>query len=994
MQYNQLGIYELYKDQIECLYLVLQNEYKKNELGRSEYMECKNSYDKVNSRTSEMNSPLLKNSPYVENEYISTSDLEFLEISMMKEATMSIDELNVEELQCSMSVNKKNKREPESDKSNTINDFKSEYKNSSVHIKSESFIDEESKEIEEPHNFLFSLPTCMGKTLIYDILIIRSVLYKAHRIILALPTISLIDEKYMYYEKILGTNTVSLNIRKFNNTHFTGYSYNLASDIAICTYEQANIILNIIIKHKLKATFLFILDEIQILQDPNRGYSCETLITKIKYIQKNFPKDIIIKIFGFSATFTNIYQLAEWLEAKTYISQEKVQRIKFLYKMNNKLYRNLQTEETEREIQKSYPLDPEHLGLIITEELLLKRNVLVFCPSRNRAEKTANFLSNIIPYYFKEESCKNQELVNKRQELIRKLQEIQIKIKNFDKLIRSGIFFHHAQMQKLEKQYIEDAFRENTLFCLCCTTTLSVGLNLKVHTIIIRSLKIGVENLSKDQIIQIAGRCGRVKKNTTNVVDHKNYNDSKFYNKCDDSKYFMNTQNDTLYCIKDYDIGWDGKVVIFLNSKDKNRISKMMNENLENTILTTKLTQFNLCKFICECIYLELITTKGELFEFILNYSLKCFKVDNMYEVKMELRQLVQFLFENKLITIPIETERNYYNKLFEETYQLNLDIVESMFTYNFLIQRKSKEVLEHYNSTNKKELLDNLLLIYKNSHKIHNTFDSNQEQGSFFTYPSLILLLLSHRNNCNISTVENLYVEYIKYIFTSSCFNEERNTKKNSVYLCDWLEENDSLTCSDFSSYIHFFPSIVDFVFNYTLIQMAYLKGFIIEELFLIFVFCLNDASSIRIHFDLYEDMIMSNENIQKIFHFLGFQVQTLKKLHKKYEKPWNREFKDIIYGKVSIEEWIEEFEKHKIKRFYLSLLIYDLYSIENVYIVSSKYRLEPKEIKNLYIQCCYNLSCTHKILKNFNSTLDIICTVLEHFLQKMKSKNFVTIF
>ncbi|VWU52537.1 DEAD box helicase, putative, partial [Hepatocystis sp. ex Piliocolobus tephrosceles] len=363
-------------------------------------------------------------------------------------------------------------------------------------------------------NFLFNIPTGMGKTLIYDVIIIYLILYKGYRVILAQPTVSLIDEKNQYYNKLLGDNTVALNIKKYNRTECNGHSYNLFIDIALCTYEQANNIINVIIKNKLKCNYIYILDEIHLINDINRGFFVETLLTKIIYIQKEMKDIFTIKMYGFSATLSNIDQLGKWLNAKTYVSKRKEQKIKFLYKINNNICKDIHENIVERKINPNSRLDPDGLAYLVSEDLYLNKNILIYCPTKKRTEHVAIFLSKIVPYYLYSWGYKlNKELIKKRIELTKQLELYSFnKTDIIQKLILNGIFYHHSQLAKDEKKIIVNAFKDNIIFCICCTTTLSTGLNFNVHTIILRNIKIGKDYITKEQLTQISGRCGRVRK--------------------------------------------------------------------------------------------------------------------------------------------------------------------------------------------------------------------------------------------------------------------------------------------------------------------------------------------------------------------------------------------------------------------------------------------------------------------------------------------------
>jgi DNA polymerase theta len=60
-------------------------------------------------------------------------------------------------------------------------------------------------------------------------------------------------------------------------------------DIAICTIEKANSLVNKLIEEELYFDVeFFIIDEFHLVQDPQRGYLLETILAKLKTLEKIF----------------------------------------------------------------------------------------------------------------------------------------------------------------------------------------------------------------------------------------------------------------------------------------------------------------------------------------------------------------------------------------------------------------------------------------------------------------------------------------------------------------------------------------------------------------------------------------------------------------------------------------------------------------------------------------------------------------------------------
>ncbi|GAB67749.1 helicase [Plasmodium cynomolgi strain B] len=990
-EYNRLGIYELYKEQADCLRNILENEQVE-----------KNVQSKVEDRTPEERTPEKKHSQNVDSFF----NAEFF--TPLEELKHKDEEKRGREVPPQRGPTDGRGLSPQRGPTNGPGlspqrgpangpGLSPQRRPTNAHPCDDKwdtlYENNDTRNNFFYKNFLFNIPTGMGKTIIYDILIIRLVLYKGYRAIVTLPTVSLINEKNDYYEKLLGENTVSLNIKKFNSSNFTGYSYSLSTDIALCTYEQANIILNIIIKNNLKCNYIFIIDEIHYINDMQRGVFIESLLTKIKYIQRNCESVFNIRAYGFSATLSNVDQIGEWLDAKVHVSKEKLQKIKYLYKIESAIYKDIHKKELERTLGAPFYLDPDHLVYLLSEELILQRNVLIFCPTKKKSEQVAHFISNIMPYYLKNRNYKvNREVAERREKLVSELKELSVKIPDVDKLILNGIFFHHSELEKNEKGIVEGAFRSKTLFCLCCTTTLSVGVNLNVHTIIIRSIRLGTAFLTKEQIVQIAGRCGRVKK------AHAGRGPAGAVG---------GPSSAAAACtpVRDYDLDCDGKVLIFLTPCDKTYMEKILKDDVDVCKLKTKLHNFQLCKFILEFIELNLIKTKKDMVDLLVLYTLKFFKVDEKEEKKnrtssnsavncrdlimQEVKQTFQYLFENKLIIIPYEKEQCYYYYLFAKIYNVNLYKMEQIFDFHFLCQYINMDTLIKCNLQQKMDIFKKLHRNYKLKE-----FMNKEKQQSFFSLPFLTILLIFKDTQINTNLFQNLFVQLVKYLFLVNI-----NSKQFDFYVYDILRDDDVIACTEVSPYVHPICNALDFIFNFSFIQYVYVKGFPTDVLLMIFVFCINSEISLKIHFDVYEEMLTSSSgpeggDVRKIFHYFDLSMDKLKR----FKANGNDDLcaqcaKDILRGEINIDEICENFEWVKIKRFYFSLIVYDLFR-EDIYTVGRKYRLKMKEIKKLYVKCCHNLAFNCKVLRNFKNSLDIFCIVLDNLLLKMKSKNLAFIF
>lgn len=158
-------------------------------------------------------------------------------------------------------------------------------------------------------NILVCTPTASGKTLVSEFAITNSILKNKKKAIYIVPLKALATEKYKHFKsRYEGLFTTALSISDIDSAD----SYLAKYDLIICTSEK----LDSLIRHStpwISDVECLIVDEIHLLNDPNRGPTLEILITLLREILKK------IQIIGLSATIGNAPSLASWLDAQLVI---------------------------------------------------------------------------------------------------------------------------------------------------------------------------------------------------------------------------------------------------------------------------------------------------------------------------------------------------------------------------------------------------------------------------------------------------------------------------------------------------------------------------------------------------------------------------------------------------------------------------------------------------------------------------------------------------
>ena len=158
----------------------------------------------------------------------------------------------------------------------------------------------------EGKNLLVCTPTASGKTLIAELAAMKSIIEGRGKAIYIVPLKALASEKYRDFKKRYGKIAkVALSIGDVDSSE----PYLAEYDLVVATSEK----FDSLIRHQtpwLAKISTVIVDEIHLLNDPQRGPTLEILLTILKKLLKN------VQIIGLSATIGNAQELAEWLDAE------------------------------------------------------------------------------------------------------------------------------------------------------------------------------------------------------------------------------------------------------------------------------------------------------------------------------------------------------------------------------------------------------------------------------------------------------------------------------------------------------------------------------------------------------------------------------------------------------------------------------------------------------------------------------------------------------
>jgi helicase len=174
-------------------------------------------------------------------------------------------------------------------------------------------------------NLLICTPTASGKTLVAELAIMNAIFHDKGKCVYVVPLKALASEKYEHFKKNHEFRTaITSGDVDSDDSYLERY------DLIITTSEK----FDSLIRHKtpwLKNVKVVIIDEIHLLNDPERGPTLEILITILRRVLKN------LQIIGLSATIGNPAELAKWLDAELILDNWRPVKLKKGIYLDNKI---------------------------------------------------------------------------------------------------------------------------------------------------------------------------------------------------------------------------------------------------------------------------------------------------------------------------------------------------------------------------------------------------------------------------------------------------------------------------------------------------------------------------------------------------------------------------------------------------------------------------------------------------------------------------------
>uniref|UniRef100_A0A0N5B6Z6 Helicase POLQ-like n=1 Tax=Strongyloides papillosus TaxID=174720 RepID=A0A0N5B6Z6_STREA len=350
-------------------------------------------------------------------------------------------------------------------------------------------------------NYILSLQTGAGKTLIAELLMLRETLVKNKSCIIILPYVAIVQEKIISLS-IFEELEIFVEEYAGSKGRIPPIKRRKGQTIYVATIEKGNILINSLIKaNRLKEIGLVVIDELHMIGEKGRGAVIEQLI--FKYLMFGSGQ-----IVGMSATLGDVEEMCKFMKASHFSSDFRpvklIERVKIgdtLYDVDGKgdlvFHRKMEINEKVKSVDSD--------GVVsLIKDIVPQKSVIIFCPTKKNCENVCKMVAKLAPKSFKKPNEERQKIIdnikNENDGDIEEAMEIGI---------RAGIAYHHSGLTSEERHWIETAFQNGTLYALCATSTLAAGVNLPARRVIIKQPLVGMDFLGKSQYLQMIGRAGR-----------------------------------------------------------------------------------------------------------------------------------------------------------------------------------------------------------------------------------------------------------------------------------------------------------------------------------------------------------------------------------------------------------------------------------------------------------------------------------------------------
>jgi helicase len=355
----------------------------------------------------------------------------------------------------------------------------------------------------EGKNIVLASPTASGKTLIAELVILKSILEKGGKALYLTPLRALASEKYEDFQKYAAVEKGpgrKVRIALTSGDYDSSDIYLANFDIIISTNEKADSLL----RHRspwIADVSVVVADEVHLITEAERGPTLEVVLTRLLKINPD------IQIIALSATIKNATEMAEWLNAIPITTEWRPVPLREGIFYNGEI----QFKDGSSRLIPRIDINPVFSTAIdVVKE---GGQILIFAETRRLAVEMGKKASAILRRQLPKPDRRGLENIAQR---ILSTGERTRLSEALAEQVLNGAAFHHAGLAGGHRRIIEDSFRAGRLKILSATPTLAAGVNLPARTVIISSYEryepgYGRYPISVLEYKQFCGRAGRPK---------------------------------------------------------------------------------------------------------------------------------------------------------------------------------------------------------------------------------------------------------------------------------------------------------------------------------------------------------------------------------------------------------------------------------------------------------------------------------------------------
>lgn len=337
----------------------------------------------------------------------------------------------------------------------------------------------ESGYLEDKSNYIISIPTASGKTVLGILPALKTIL-NGGKAIYAAPLLSIQNEKVKEF-KAFEEHGIKVGKHPSN------------SDLSVMVFESFDALTRFS-WNVLREVDTLIIDEFHMIGEYSRGPTLESAITRAKIINPS------LRIIALSATLKNIDEIEQWLDGKT-------------------VEHNYRPVPLNKEVLDAEMFNTKNKNDVIVKivEKAIEDNsqALNFVSTRRFTESLATYVAKKIDKKTtKEQKQKFKQVADKLLEVPKKKGSLPTTTcLKLAEAAEKGVVFHHAGLFNEQKEIIEDEFRKGNILMITATPSLMYGVNLPSKYVVIRDhtrwTSNGPASIPVFDYEQMSGRAGR-----------------------------------------------------------------------------------------------------------------------------------------------------------------------------------------------------------------------------------------------------------------------------------------------------------------------------------------------------------------------------------------------------------------------------------------------------------------------------------------------------